>query len=91
MAIEEPEVYAYPGALPQIAILLWQAHAAGAQIALATHSLEFVDALLAAPNAILPEAAIFRLRLKAGELTAARLSGADALERRNELGEDLRR
>ena len=86
-----PEVYAHPGALPQIATLIWQAVASGAQIVLATHSLELVDALLSASSAELARSAVYRLRPRAGELTAARLAGTEALERKTELEEDLRR
>lgn len=64
---------------------------AGAQIILSTHSLELIDCLLAAPEAVgLSYPAIHRFRLSRGELSAVALDHESALNARQDLLEDLR-
>lgn len=90
VAIEEPELFEHPGALPQIAKVLWNA-SQHAQIILATHSLELIDALIATANDRLAELALFRLRLEQQVLRAVKLEGPQARSRREDLQEDFRR
>ena len=57
---------------------------------MATHSLEFVGALLDEFATDLGKVVVFGLSMKGGKLDAIRIAGDDAQRRVHELGHDLR-
>jgi hypothetical protein len=88
--LEEPECFQHPSYLGRLASLIWAAIGQGTQVILSTHSLELLNHIFLAEDAPLASSAIFHTSLEAGELTAVRISGENAAERLDELGEDLR-
>lgn len=63
----------------------------GIQVLLTTHSLEFIDTLIAdASDAELDDLAVFRLNLRGGRLLSARLPGPEVARVRHEIEDDLR-
>ena len=88
--IEEPEAFMHPRAMRAIASVLWGAIEMGKQVVFTTHSLEFIDAILAAARADLAKLALFRMRMQDGALVSARIDGARVADLRERLGEDLR-
>ena len=88
--LEEPECHMHSGALWQAAQAIWATVARGVQVVVSTHSLELIDALVAAAGKRDKELACFRLALSAGELKTTRISGPDVARRRAQFEEDLR-
>ena len=89
--LEEPEVHQHPGAMRQSAKAILAAARRDIQVVLSTHSLEFIDAILAAASEEdLEKIAVFRVTLKDGILKSFRRSGSEALVSHSEIGNDLR-
>jgi len=89
--LEEPESYQHPRYMRELATLMFLSARAGTQIILSTHSLELIDCLLSAPEAVgLSYPSIHRFRLVRGELSAVVLDRESALSARQDLLEDLR-
>ncbi|MCL5283338.1 MAG: ATP-binding protein [Armatimonadetes bacterium] len=90
--MEEPETHLHPGAVWQSAQVIWAAVRDGVQIILSTHSLEFVDALIAKSKDEdeLQKMSVYRTQLKNGNLETRCLPGPDVQFKRSEIGDDLR-
>lgn len=89
--IEEPEAHQHPRLVWKTAELIWGAIARDVQIVLTTHSLELIDALIAAaPAGRLGDLGVYRLKIDDGVLHHTRIGGEDAAERRAEFEDDLR-
>jgi len=90
--IEEPEVHEHPAAMRQSAMAIMEAtRRNNIQVLLSTHSLDFIDALLAAAlPADLAKMCVYRCALDAGELRTTTISGTEVARLRGEIGEDLR-
>ena len=89
--LEEPEVHMHPAAIRQIARAMWAAVGRGIQIILTTHSLDVIDALIAAADAKnLEKLSFFRVQLEQGVLRSHRLSGSEASLARTQIEDDLR-
>ena len=89
--LEEPEVHQHPGAIRQSARVITTAVRDGVQVVLTTHSLELIDALLAASTEDdLQRMAIYRVQLDNGVLKTTRRAGPDAAFARAEIEDDLR-
>lgn len=89
--IEEPEVHLHPGAIWQAARVIVVAMRRGVQIVLTTHSLELIDALVAACSADdLEKLSVCRLRLDEGVLKSSCLAGPDVALARDGIEDDLR-
>ncbi len=89
--LEEPEVHLHPAALQLCAQAITEATRRGVQVVMSTHSLELIDALLAAVEpTVLTTTAVFRTRLEHGRLATSRLTGGEALNARTQIEEDLR-
>lgn len=89
--LEEPECFQHAKALQLFAQVIWRAVAAGTQVILSTHSLEFLEVLMRVEGVDLEKLALIRTALAEGALSTQRIPGADAKARLSELGEDLRR
>ncbi len=93
IAIEEPENFLHPGSRRVCAEVIWAAVNRGEQVMVSTHNLEFLDDLLGV-NGQRPQdmdnVAIFRTSLIDDVLTTVRISGKDAKDSREILGQDLR-
>lgn len=90
--LEEPEAHLHPGAARMLARMIVSTLDRGVQTVLTTHSLEFVDDLLAEATLAkrLNDLCVFRTALRDGRLLVSRIPG-DAVERaRNEIQDDLR-
>jgi predicted ATPase len=75
----------------ELATLMFLSARAGTQIILSTHSLELIDCLLNAPEAVeLSYPSIHRFRLVRGELSAVALDRESTLNARQDLLEDPR-
>jgi predicted ATPase len=89
--IEEPELHQHPGALRQSARAILAAVHRGIQVVLTTHSLELIDALLAAASKEdLEKLGVYRLQLQAGLPKSHRLSGSEVAFARGQIEDDLR-
>ncbi len=90
--LEEPEAHLHPGAILKAAEVIWTAVRRGTQVILSTHSLELIDALVAAAkdDAELDHMAVYQLALIAGELKSARTCGTDVAFVRSRIEDDLR-
>ena len=89
--IEEPEVFLHPGALREVAKVIFATMARGVQVVLTTHSLDLIDALASeAPEVDRDHMALFRLRLEDGILRNGRYSGSEIAFARFEIEEELR-
>ncbi|MCI0379823.1 MAG: AAA family ATPase [Gemmataceae bacterium] len=88
--IEEPELHLHPGAMHQTAKAIWAAVRRGIQFFITTHSLEFIDMLLAESKSDLPKYSLYHLRLENGQLLASRSSGDDIALARGKIQDDLR-
>ena len=89
--LEEPEVHLHPAAMKQSAKAIWAAVHRQIQVILTTHSLDFIDALLAcAPSDDLARLSVCRVRLEEGQLKMRCLSGIEAAAARTQIEEDLR-
>jgi energy-coupling factor transporter ATP-binding protein EcfA2 len=90
VAIDEPEAFAHPSLFTSVAKLIHRGVADKTQVIMATHSLEFVGALLDELSSDLAKVAVFGLSVTNGKLDAVRIAGDDAQKRVHELGHDLR-
>ena len=90
--LEEPEIHQHPRSLRLMSEGITAAVKRGVQVVLTTHSLELIELLLAsaAEAGVLDQASVHVVRLRGGELTAARLPGDSARFQISEIGEDLR-
>ena len=90
VAIDEPEAFAHPSLFISVAKLIRRGVADKTQVIMATHSLEFVGALLDEFAGDLGKIAVFGLSVTGGKLDAIRIAGDDAQKRVHEMGHDLR-
>lgn len=89
--VEEPEVYQHPKAIWQSARAILANVRRGVQMALTTHSLELIDALLAqAEDGDQEGMVLFNLLLEDGELKVGRRAGEEIAFARETLENDLR-
>jgi len=89
--LEEPEVHQHPGAIRQSARAILAAVRRQIQVVLTTHSLELIDAILAASSdQDLDRLSLYRLQLQDGDLKSSRLPGRDIAFSRAEIEDDLR-
>lgn len=89
--IEEPEAHLHPRAARLAARIVWRAVVSGVQVILTTHSIEFIDDLLAElPDGQDDKLSVFGLLLKDGVLRNSRYAGRDVRDARERLGMDLR-
>jgi predicted ATPase len=89
--LEEPEVHQHPGAIRQSARAILAAVRRQIQVILTTHSLELIDALLAASSdQDLAQLSLYRLQLPQGSLKYSRLPGPDIAFARSKIEDDLR-
>ena len=90
--LEEPEAHLHPGAIREAARAIWTAVRRGVQVFVSTHSLELIDALLAATvtDTELDNLSVYRLLLEAGVLRKSRIAGPDVAFMRSTIEEDLR-
>ena len=89
--LEEPEVHQHPGAMRQTVRAILVAVRRNVQVVLTTHSLEFIDVLLAeAKEEDIERLSLYRLELEKGRLIAVRTPGPDVAFARGEIQEDLR-
>lgn len=88
--LEEPEVNQHPGAMRQTARAILAA-TVRLQVVLTTHSLEFIDMLLAEAHADdIERLSLYRLELEKGRLIAVHVPGPDVAFSRGEIVRDLR-
>ena len=89
--IEEPEVHEHPAAIRQSARAILAATHRDVQVLVSTHSLDFIDALLAECT---PEdraqLAVYRFARTKGVLSTTRIPGDEALLARGHIQDDLR-
>lgn len=90
VTIDEPEVYAHPRMFGSIAKLTKRAVADGTQVVMATHSLEFVQAVLTTFEDDLTKCCVVGLSNEGGVISSTTIAGPDASRRVLELGQDLR-
>jgi hypothetical protein len=89
--VEEPEVHQHPAAIARSARATVVAARDKLQVVLSTHSLEFIDYVLAASDEKdLERLSVFRLKLDNGGLIFSRLGGKDVAFARNQIADDLR-
>ena len=89
--LEEPEVHQHPASVRQCARTIWATVRQGIQVVLTTHSLEFIDILLAeAEDDDLQKLSLFRLKLDDGRLLSSHLPGPDVAFSRQQIEDDLR-
>lgn len=89
--LEEPEIHQHPGAIWQTARAILTAVRQGVQVILTTHSLELIDALLAAATEDdLTKLSVYGFLLQNGRLITSRLDGPDVAFSRNQIDNDLR-
>jgi hypothetical protein len=89
--LEDPEVHQHPGAIRRSARAILAAVRRQIQVVLTTHSLELIDAILAASSDDdLDRLSLYRLQLQGSVLTSSRLPGRDIAFSRAEIEDDLR-
>jgi predicted ATPase len=89
--LEEPEVHQNPGAMRQTVRAILAAVRRGVQVMLTTHSLEFIDMLLAEScEEDVERLSLYRLELERGRMIAVRTPGPDVAFCRAEIEKDLR-
>jgi predicted ATPase len=89
--LEEPEAHQHPAAITASANAIAAGVRSGLQIILTTHSLELIDALVAAlRDDEIDLLSVYRLKLDRGKLLTSHFGGADVLGARGEIGDDLR-
>jgi len=90
--IEEPEAGQHPGVIWHTASVILAAVRRGVQVVLSTHSLEFIDALVAEAHddEELDLLGVYRLLLTGGELKKSRIPGREVAFVRATIAEDLR-
>jgi len=89
-ALDEPEAFEHPSMFPALTRLFQRALADETQVVVATHSLEFVRAVLQELGEGFERVAIVGLRFEDGNLSPTVIAGPDAHRRVVELGDDLR-
>jgi AAA15 family ATPase/GTPase len=90
VAIDEPEAFAHPGLYRSLAKLLKRANGDGTQTFLATHSLEFTQAVLHEFDQSQNDVAVVGLSNDHGTIDSVVITGPNAYRRVVELGHDLR-
>ncbi len=89
--IEEPELHQHPRAIAQSARVIVAAARAGIQVVLSTHSLEFIDSVLAvSDDKDLERLSVVRMKLDNGHLISHRLLGPEVAQARQVIEDDLR-
>lgn len=89
--LEEPETHLHPGAIRQAARAIHAAAGRDIQVALSTHSLELIDALLAEVPEKRDRVTVFRTALNSdATLLTHQLKGSEAFDARMKISEDLR-
>jgi len=89
--LEEPETHLHPGAIRQAARAIQAAAGRDIQIAMSTHSLELIDALLTEFPEHRERITVFRTAIdENGVLLTHRAEGNDAYDARTKIAEDLR-
>jgi hypothetical protein len=89
--IEEPEAHQHSAAILRTAQVIVAAARLDTQIFLSTHSLELIDDLMSVlKDEEVDWLAVYRLRLRQGELKVHRVAGADVNAARTAIGDDLR-
>jgi hypothetical protein len=90
--LEEPEVHKHPAAMVRSAKSIFEAVRRGVQVVLTTHSIEFIDRVLAEAqtNEELSQIAIYRVALRDGALVTHRDPGTEAAFLRETIAQDLR-
>jgi energy-coupling factor transporter ATP-binding protein EcfA2 len=90
VAIDEPEAFAHPGLYGSLAKLLRRANGDGTQVFMATHSLEFIKAVLCEFEKDPEVVAVVGLSNDRGHLDPVVITGPNAYRRVVDLGHDLR-
>jgi predicted ATPase len=91
LLLEEPEAHQHPAAIQQSARAIVEGVRGGTQVILSTHSLELVDALVAALHQEeLGMLSLYRLKLAGGVLQKSRIEGPAVQRSRDDIGDDLR-
>lgn len=89
--VEEPEVCLHPRAIALAARTLLAAARRDVQLIVSTHSLELIDAVIAAADEPdLGRLVLFNLALERGELRSSRFAGPDLAYSREVIANDLR-
>ncbi len=90
--VEEPEIHLHPRAIRLVGELFMEVARRDRQVVASTHSLELVDAILAAARdeRDLDRVAFYRLGLDDGVLKSTRYSGEEARFSRQQIEDDLR-
>lgn len=90
VAIDEPEAFAHPGLYGSVSRLLRRANGDGTQVFMATHSLEFIKAVLCEFERDPEVVAVVGLSNDRGHIDPVVITGPNAYRRVVELGDDLR-
>ncbi len=91
MLLEEPEAFQHPGAMRQTARVILAAVRRNVQVILTTHSLEFIDVLLAEANdEDVEKLSLYRLELNRGRLISVQSLGPQVAFCRGDIERDLR-
>jgi energy-coupling factor transporter ATP-binding protein EcfA2 len=88
--LEEPERHQHPRSLGLSCRAVWKAVAAGHQVVISTHSLEWIDYLLATAESQLEALSLFRLQLQNGVCNSVRVAGEELKEARHLVEDELR-
>lgn len=90
--IEEPETHLHYGAMAKAADAIMRVGKSESQVVLATHSLEFIDALIDAgrKTECLSLLSVHRLSMASGTLSVSSFAGEDLVIARNEVLQELR-
>jgi len=90
--LEEPEVHLHPGAMRLCARAIHATAQRDVQVILSTHSIEFIDCLIAGAedDAARDRLSVHRVRLEDGVMHHRVIGGAEAVFLRGEIEEDLR-
>jgi len=91
--LEEPETHQHPATLVTSAKVIAAAVRVGVQVVLTTHSLELIDALVAAlgsDESELAKLSVVSLRLDDGRLVSSRLDGPSVASARDNIAMELR-
>ena len=89
-ALDEPEAFAHPRMFGVLAKLLRRAVEDKSQVFIATHSLEFLQAVLREFEPVADQACVVGLAAAGGVLDPLVISGPDAFQRAIEWKDDLR-
>jgi energy-coupling factor transporter ATP-binding protein EcfA2 len=89
--LDEPAAQLHTAGVKALARAIWAACGRGAQVVLATNSLELIDALLdEAPEGSLDALAVLQVALVDGQLRTHQIAGPDVRDLRFDIGQDLR-